>query len=221
MQTSARKAMQQSCITQEDRDGQAVRTFSTQAQASQKPRVALAASAGTTVSQVTRRLATLTRAILTRDGVMVADKAWYGGQRIQDRHAPSGGAVLPPVKSSPPRQAACDAVPLEHDDQTVWGHVATRSTTMTDCDGPLRMLRKKRRHGQYVALLTPACAMTADTAMPTSPKRWRMEHFVAENAFLGVNPLPSLNLNAIQTMLSLRLLACHVVDTCRHALGPA
>ena len=92
---------------------------------------------------------------------------------------------------------------------------------MTDCDGPLRMRRKKRRHGQYVALLTPACAMTAATAMPPSPTRWRMEHVVAENALLGVNPLPSLNRNAIQTMLSLRLLACHVVDTCRPALGPA
>jgi hypothetical protein len=41
--------------------------------------------------------------------------------------------------------------------------------------------------------------MTADTAMPTYTKRWRMEHFFAENAFLGVNHLPSLHLNAIQT----------------------
>ena len=63
--------------------------------------------------------------------------------------------------------------------------------------------------------------MTADTAMPTYTKRWRIENFFAENAFLGVDHLPSLNLNAIQTVLSLRLLAFHVVDNFRHDLGPA
>jgi hypothetical protein len=45
--------------------------------------------------------------------------------------------------------------------------------------------------------------------------------FVAENTFLGMNHLPSLNLNAIQTRLSLRLLAFHVVDNFRHDLGSA
>ena len=83
------------------------------------------------------------------------------------------------------------------------------------------MLLKKRRNGQSFALITPADAMTADTAMPTSTKRWRLEHCFAENACLGVHHLPSLPLNAIQTMRSLRLLAFHVVDTFRHDLGPA
>ena len=92
---------------------------------------------------------------------------------------------------------------------------------MTDFDGPLRMLLKKRRDGKYFALITPAWTMTADTAMPTYTKRWRIENFFAENAFLGVNHLPSLNLNAIQTMLSLRLLAFHVMDNFRHDLGAA
>jgi hypothetical protein len=221
IKTYSRKAMKQSFITQEDRYGKAVRTFYTQDQASKKPLIALAAYSGTTVSQVTRRLATLTRAILTRDFVMVADKEWYCGQLIQDLHAQYGVEVLTPVKSSPTRQAEFAAVPLEHYDQTVWGNVATLYTTMTDFDGPLRMLLKKRRNGQYFALITPACAMTADTAMPTYTKRWRIENFFAENAFLGVNHLPSLNLNAIQTMLSLRLLAFHVVDNFRHDLGLA
>jgi len=221
VKTYSRKAMKQSFITQEDRYGKAVRTFYTQDQASKKPLIALAAYSGTTVSQVTRRLATLTRTILTRDFFMVADKEWYCGQLIQDLHAQYGVEVLTPVKSSPKRQVEFDAVPLEHYDQTVWGHVATLYTTMTDFDGPLRMLLKKQRNGQYFALITPACAMTADTAMPTYTKRWRIENFFAENAFLGVNHLPSLNLNAIQTMLSLRLLAFHVVDNFRHDLGPA
>ena len=221
IKTYSRKAMKQSFITQEDRYGKAVRTFYTQDQASKKPLIALAAYSGTTVSQVTHHLAALTRAILGRDFLMVADKEGYCGQLIQDLHTQYGIEVLTPVKSSPKRQVEFDAVPLEQYDQTVWGKVAAVYTTMTNVDGPLRMLLKKRPNDTYFALITPACAMTADTAMPTYTKRWRIENFFAENAFLGVNHLPSLNLNAIQTMLSLRLLAFHVVDNFRHDLGAA
>ena len=220
MKTYSRKAMKHSFITQEDRYGKAVRTFSTQDQASKKPLIALAAYSGTTVSQVTRRLAGLTRDIFGRDFLLVADKKWYCGQLIQELHTQYGVAVLTPVKSSPKRLVEFDAVPLEQYDQTVWGNVAAVYTTMTDFDGPLRMLLKRQRNGTYFALITPASAMTADTAMPTYTKRWRIENFCAENAFLGMNHLPSLNLNAIQTMLSLRLLAFHVVDNFRHDLGP-
>src|SRR3989454_12418867 len=92
---------------------------------------------------------------------------------------------------------------------------------MTYIDGPLRMLFKKRRNGTYFALITPAHAMTAATALPTYTTRWRIENFFAENAFLGVNDLPSVHLNTIQTMLSLRLLSLHVMDNFRHDLGPA
>ena len=221
IKTYSRKAMKQSFITQEDRYGKAIRTFYTQDQVSKKPLMALAAYSGTTVSQVTRRLAGLTRDILGRDFLLVADKEWYCGQLSQDLHAEYGVAVLTPAKASPKRQVEFEAVPLDPYDQTVWGNVATVSTTMTDFNGPLRMLLKKRRTGQYFALITPACAMTADTAMPTYTKRWRIENFFAENAFLGVNHLPSLHLNAIQTMLSLRLLAFHVMDNFRHDLGAA
>jgi hypothetical protein len=221
IKTYSRKAMKHSFITQEDRYGKAVRTFYTQDQTSKKPLIALAAYSGTTVSQVTRRLAILTRAILERDFLMVADKEWYCGQLIQDLHAQYGIAVLTPIKASPKRLVEFDAVPLEHYDQTIWGNVAAVYTTMTDFDGPLWMLLKKQRNGTYFALITPACSMTADTAMPTYTKRWRIENFFAENAFLGVNHLPSLNLNAIQTMLSLRLLAFHVMDNFRHDLGAA
>jgi len=221
IKTYSRKAMKQSFITQEDRYGKAVRTFYTQDQASKKPLIALAAYSGTTVSQVTHHLAALTRAILGRDFLLVADKEWYCGQLIQDLHAQYGIEVLTPVKLSPKRQVEFDAVPLEQYDPTVWGKVAAVYTTMTDVDGPLRMLLKKRPNDTYFALITPACDMTADTAMPTYTKRWRIENFFAENAFLGVNHLPSLNLNAIQTMLSLRLLAFHAVDNFRHDLGAA
>jgi len=83
------------------------------------------------------------------------------------------------------------------------------------------MLLKKPRNGTSFARITPACPMTADTAMPTSTQRWRLEHCCAENAFLGVHHLPSLPRNAIQTRLSLRLLAFPVMDHCRHDLGAA
>ncbi len=221
MKTYSRKAMQHSFSTQEDRYGKAIRTFYTQDQASKNPLLALAASSGTTVSQVTHRLADLTRDILGRDFLMGADKEGYCGHLIQELHAQYGVAVLPPVQSSPKRLEEFDAVPLEQSDQTIWGNVAAVSTTMTDFDGPLRMLLKQRRNGTYCALITPAHAMTAATALPTYTKRWRIEHFFAENAFLGVNHLPSLHLNAIQSMWSLRLLAFHVVDNFRHDLGPA
>ncbi len=183
--------------------------------------MALPASSGPTVSQVTPRLADLTRDILGRDCLLVADTAWDGGPRLQARHAQDGVAVLTPVTSSPTRLEACDPVPLEPDAQTSWGNVAAVDTTMTDCDGPLRRLVQKRRHGPDGALSTPAHAMTAATALPTSTTRWRSENFCAANAFLGVHHLPSLPLNALQTMVSLRRLAFHVLDHFRHDLGAA
>jgi hypothetical protein len=221
LKTYSRKEMKLSFITKEDRYGKAIRTFYSQDQESKKPLIALAAYSGTTVSQVTRRLAARTRDVLGRDFLMVADKEWYCGQLIQELHKQGGVSVLTPVKSSPKRRAEFDAVPLDRYDQTVWGNIAALYTTMTNFNGPLRLLLKKRRDGKYFALITPAAKMTPDTAMPTYTKRWRIENFFAENGFLGVDHLPSLNLNAIQTVLSLRLLAFHVVDNFRHDLGSA
>jgi hypothetical protein len=86
IKTYSRKAMKYSFIAQEDRYGKAIRTFYTQDQLSKKPLIALATYSGTTVSQVTRRLARLTRDILGRDFLMVADKEWYCGQLIQELH---------------------------------------------------------------------------------------------------------------------------------------
>ena len=111
--TASRKAMQHSFMTPEDHDGTAIRTFYPQDQASKPPRIALAAYAGTPLSQITPRLAGLTRPIRDRDGLRVAEKAWDCGHRIQARHAPSGVALRTPVKASPKRQAEGDAVPLE------------------------------------------------------------------------------------------------------------
>ncbi len=112
LKTYSRQAMKHSFITQKDHYGKAIRTFYTQDQASKKPLIALATYSDTTVSQATHRLAHLTRTILGRDFLLVADKEWYCGQLIQKLHAQYGVAVLTPVKASPKRQQEFDAVPL-------------------------------------------------------------------------------------------------------------
>lgn len=90
---------------------------------------------------------------------LFCDTALHCGQLIQDLHAQYGVEVLTPVKASPKRLVEFDAVPLEQYDTTVWGNVATLYTTMTDFDGPLRLLLKKRRDGKYFALLTPTVSI--------------------------------------------------------------
>jgi hypothetical protein len=219
IKTFSRKAMKLSFLTKEDRYGKAIRTFYTQDQESKKPLIALAAYSGTTVSQVTRQLSAQTRDILGRDFFMVADKEWYCGQLIQELHQQYGVAVLTPMKSSTKRKEQFDAVPLDKYDRTIWGNIATLYTTRTNFDGPIRLLLKRRRNGKYFALITPATEVTAETAMPVYTKRWRIENFFAENAFMGMHRLPSMNLNTIQTMLSLRLFAYHVMDNFRYDLG--
>jgi len=221
IKTYSRKEMKHSFITKEGRYGKAIRTFYTQDQESKKPIIAMATYSGTTVSQITCQLAARTRAVLGEDFIMVADKEWYCGQLIQELHKKHGISVLTPAKSSPKRLAEFDLIPLDRYDQTVLGSIATLYTSMTNFDGPMRLLLKRGRNGKYFGLITPAVDMTANFAMPTYTKRWRIENFFADNAFLGMDRLPSLNLNAIQTMLSLRMLAYQVVDNFRHDLGPA
>lgn len=221
IKTYSRKEMKLSHLTKEDRYGKAIRTFYTQDQESKKPIIAVAAYSGTTVSQVTSQIAALTRDVLGSDFLMAADKEWYCGQLINELHKQYGVEVLTPVKSSTRRKEEFDAIPLDKYDRTPFGNIATLYTTMTNFDGPVRLLVKKRRDGKYFALITPATNITPATAMPVYTKRWRIENFFSENSFLGVDRLPSLNLNAIQTTLSLRLLAHQVVDNFRHDLGDA
>ena len=49
-------------------------------------------------------------------------------------------------------------------------------------------------------------------------KRWRIENFFNENVFLGLDQLPSLELNAIQTSLTLKMVSYHLVDNFRKNL---
>jgi len=219
IKTYSRKQMKLSFITQEGRYGKAIRTFYTQDQKSKKPLMAMATYSGTSVSQVTRTLITLTKDILAQNFLMVADKEWYCGKLIDELQKLHGITVLTPVKKTKKHLEEFEAVALDKYDKTVWGNIATVYTSMNNFDGPIMMFLKKRKDGKYFALLTSESEMTSDTVMPTYTKRWRIENFFKDNDFLGMNKLPSLNLNAIQTMLSLRLLAFHALDNFRHDLG--
>lgn len=217
--TYSRKEMKQSYITKEGRYGKAIRCFYTQDQNSKKPLIAMAAYSGTTVAQTTNKLAEMTRDILNREFVLVADKEWFCGQLIQELHERYGISILVPVRRSENRTTEFDSIPLEKYHKSELGNIAAVYTSMKDFDGPLKMFLKKQPDGKYFALITPEQEMVTSTAMPTYTKRWRIENYFKENDFLGINHLPSLNLNAIQAMLSLRLLAFNVLDNFRHDLG--
>lgn len=219
IKTYSRKEMKLSFITKEGRYGKAIRTFYTQDQNSKKPLMAMATYSGTSVSQITRKIIGLTKGILEKDFLMVADKEWYCGSLIDELHKLHGITVLIPAKRTKKRIEEFEEVSLDKYDRTVWGNIATIYTTMNNFDGPIMMFLKKCRDGTYFALLTSKNEMTSDTAMPTYTKRWRIENFFKDNNFLGMDILPSLNLNAIQTVLSLRLLAFHAFDNFRHDLG--
>ena len=220
IKTYSRKAMKLSFITKEGRYGKAIRTFYTQDQKSKKPLMALVAYSGTSVSQATGNLMGLTKSILGQDFLVVADKEWYCGKLIRELHKRHGIKVLVPAKNTEKRVQEFQSVPLQKYKKSLWGNIATIYTDMTDFDGPLLMFLKKRQDGKYFALLTSEIDMPSDTAMPTYRKRWRIENFFKDNGFLGINRLPSLNLNTIQSMLSLRLLAFQALDNFRHDLGP-
>lgn len=81
------------------------------------------------------------------------------------------------------------------------------------------MLVNQREDGKDFVLLTTEHEMTLETAKPIYTKRWHIENFFKDNSHLGVIHLPSMGLDVVQTVLSLRLLAFHAKDNFRHDLG--
>ena len=217
--TYSRKEMKQSYITTQGHYGKAIRCFYTQDQTSKKPLIAMASYSGATVSQITGRIAALTQNILNCKFLLVADKEWYCGSLIYELHAKYGVNVLVPVKNTANRLAEFKSIPLDDFQTSELKNIASVYTIMKDFNGPLKMFLKKLPDGKYFALITPDQDMESLMAMSTYTKRWRVENFFNENAFLGINHLPSLNLNAIQAMLSLRMLAYHFIDNFRNDLG--
>jgi len=217
--TYSRKEMKKSYITKEGRYGKAIRCFYTQDQTSKKPLIAMAAYSGTSVAQATDEIAVRTRDILGDQYMLVADKEWYCSRLIQELHEQYGINILVPVKKSSNRVAEFESIPLSNYQKSEIGNIAAVYTKMKDFDGSLKMFLKKQPDGKMFALITPCQSMESGIVFPTYTKRWRIEGFFNENAFLGINHLPSLNLNAIQTMLSFRLVAYHVLDNFRSDLG--
>ncbi len=219
VKTYSRKEMKRSYLTKEDRYGKAIRTFYTQDQHSGKPLIALAAYSGTTVAQVTQRISELTQNILKKEFIMVADKEWYCGQLINELHKTNGISLLVPVKRSKKRIAEFESIPWDAYEKTIEGNIATLYTTMKDYNGSLRLFLKQQPDNKYFALLTPHAQIDKDVAMPTYRNRWDIETFFGQNDYLGINQFPSLNLNAIQAVLSLRLTAFNAMDNFRMDLG--
>ena len=219
IKTYSRKEMKKSYITQDKKYGKAIRTFYTQDQISKKPLMAIASYSGTSVSQITEKLVKETKEILKRNFIMVADKEWYCGQLIQDLHKKHGVSILVPVKRSQKRLNEFETVPIDQYNNSISGNIAAVYTTMKNFSGPLLLMLKKNPDGKFFALITPNQRLTEDDAFPIYTKRWNIEQFFGENSFLGINHLPSLNLNAIQMTLSLRLLAFQVFDNFRNDLG--
>jgi hypothetical protein len=218
--TYSRKDMKLSYITKEGRYGKAFRCFYTQDQNSKKPLAALVTYSGTTVMQATKDLAEMTKRILDQDFLMVSDKEWYIGKLIQELHEQYGVEILVPVKKTEKRISEFESIPTDMYVKSEMGNIAAIYTQMNDFNGPLKMFLKKQPEGTYFALITPKEDIDSGAAMSNYTKRWRIENFFKENDFIGINNLPSLNLNAMQAMLSLRILAFNALDNFRNDLGP-
>lgn len=219
IKTYSRKEMKRSFITQEDRYGKAIRTFYVQDQVSDKPILAMASYSGTKVAHVTEKLAVKAKEIYQNELIFVADKEWYCGKLIEDLFKKHAVSILTPVKRTKNRIAEFESIPLKEFEKTYLGNIAAIYTVMTNYEGPLRMFLKKQPDNTFFALITPQEEMGKENAMCYYTKRWGIEGFFNENHFLGVDQLPSLNLNAIQAMLSFRMLAFQALDNFRHDLG--
>ena len=82
----------------------------------------------------------------------------------------------------------------------------------------MKLFVKRNSDGTFFALITNKKYFRAARAMEIYQKRWRIENFFNENIFLGLDRLPSLALNAIQTALTLKMVSFHLIDNFRKNL---
>ena len=95
------------------------------------------------------------------------------------------------------------------------------ATLVTELDGftdKMKMFVKRNSDGTFFALITNKKYFRASRAMEIYRKRWGLENFFNENVFLGLDRLPSLELNAIQAALTLKMVSFHLVDNFRKNL---
>jgi len=218
VRTYSRKEMKRSYLPEEKGYGKAFRFFYTQDQTSRLPLIALATYSGTTVSQATPPVIAHTQQALGASGLLVADKEWYCGALLQELRQ-RGVPALVPAKLTARRQAAYDRIPLDAYLPTLDGPIARITTTLKNFDGPLVALIRPLHDGTYWALLCTEPTVPTDTALPAYTGRWHIEDFFLHNNDLAIDRLPSLNLQAVQAMLTIRLLAFHVLEAFRRDLG--
>jgi len=215
----SRKEMKASYLSKDKSYGKAIRTFYTQDQTSTKPIFAKAAYSGTTVAQVTPQLVEANKEILGGPFLSVNDKEWFIGSLLDQIDKIHGIQVLLPVKRTPKRLSEMEAIPFEEFKHRYENQpIATLVTELDDFIGTMKMFVKRNSDDTFFALITNKKYFRAARAMEVYRKRWGIENFFNENVFLGLDQLPSLELNAIQTSLSLKMVSFNLVDNFRKNL---
>jgi hypothetical protein len=212
----SRKEMKASYLSKDKAYGKAIRTFYTQDQASKKPLFAKVAYSGATVAQVTPQLVEANKEILGGPFLSVNDKEWFIGSLLDQLDKIHGIQVLLPLKRTPKRIREMETIPFEEFKYRYENQPIARLITELDgFTGQMKLFVKRNGDGTFFALITNKKYFRAARAMEIYRKRWRIENFFNENGFLGLDRLPSLELNAIQTALSLKLVSFHLVDNFR------
>lgn len=215
----SRKEMKASYLSKDKVYGKAIRTFYTQDQATKKPLFAKAAYSGATVAQVTPHLVEVNKEILGGPFLSVCDKEWFIGSLLDQLDKIHGIEVLLPLKRTAKRIREMEAIPFEEFKYRYENQPIARLVTELDgFTGKMKLFVKRNEDGTFFALITNKKYFRAARAMEIYPKRWRIENFFNENAFLGIDRLPSLELNAIQTALTLKMVSFHLVDNFRKNL---
>ncbi len=215
----SRKEMKASYLSKDKTYGKAIRTFYTQDQASKKPLFVKVAYSGATVAQVTPQLVEANKEILGGPFLTVNDKEWFIGSLLDQLDKIHGIQVLLPLKRTAKRIREMEAIPFEEFKYRYENRPIARLVTELDgFTGQMKLFVKRNGDGTFFALITNKKYFRAARAMEIYRKRWRIENFFNENGFLGLDRLPSLELNAIQTALSLKLVSFHLVDNFRKNL---
>lgn len=215
----SRKEMKASYLSKDKAYGKAIRTFYTQDQVTKKPVFTKVAYSGATVAQVTPHLVEANKEILGEPFLCVCDKEWFIGSLLDQLDKINGIQVLLPLKRTSKRVKEMEAIPFDEFKYRYKNQpIAKLITELDGFTGKMKLFVKRNEDGTLFALITNKKYFRAARAMQIYQKRWRIENFFNENAFLGIDRLPSLELNAIQTALTLKMVSYHMVDNFRKNL---
>ena len=215
----SRKEMKASYLSKEKAYGKAIRTFYTQDQVSKKPLFVKAAYSGATAAEVTPSLVEANKEILGGSFLTVNDKEWFVGSLLEQLDKIHGIQVLLPLKRTAKRIKEMETIPFEQFKGRFENQpIATLVTELDGFSGRMKLFVKRNHDGTFFALITNKKYFRAARALELYRKRWRIENFFNENGFLGLDRLPSLELNAIQTALTLKMVSFHLIDNFRKNL---